>query len=207
MYFEAAAAAIIIGLLLGGSVKRLAELRVNGLWLLIASLAVTLITRVPAAADALAGLGTPAAVTAAVLRYGFLIAFAAENLRSVPIDLIGTGGVLNAAAMLANSGRMPVEASALGAGGQHVALLRSGAIFNYTLAGADTRLYPICDIIRARGFSVYYLSVGDVLISFGVFALIISLMRPSRLHFRNNKAAKDVSATEDRTDAGHKDIP
>lgn len=183
MYIEAAVAAIVAGLLLGGSIKKLLELDVKGLWMLIVSLAVTLITRAGPVGDALVRFGTPAAMTAAAARYGFLIAFAAVNLRSVPVCFIGAGGLLNAAAMLANSGRMPVSALALGAGGQHVEMLRAGRIFNYALADANTRLYPICDIIRARGFSVYFLSVGDIFISVGAFLLILTLMQPRRLNF------------------------
>lgn len=184
MYFESALAALIVGALLGGSFKKLLELRVRFIWALAASLIVSLLPRIPAVGAVLVTLGEPAAVSAAVLRYGFLLIFAAANIRCIPVCVIGAGGLLNAAAMLANSGRMPVAASALASGGKSAAALEAGKIFNYVSASASTRLYPLCDIIRARGFGVYYLSAGDIVISAGVFLLIIALMQPKRLRRR-----------------------
>jgi hypothetical protein len=125
-------------------------------------------------------LGTPAAVLVAIFRYAPLIAFALANYRNVPICIIGAGGLSNFLATLANGGRMPVSTAALGVKTTDaaVALLKGGMIFNYRVEDAQTRLRPLCDIIQARGIYLYFLSVGDILISIGIFALIIKLMEP-----------------------------
>lgn len=189
MYIEAALAALLLGLILGGSPKKLLELKLRGLMLLIGAAVVSLLPRIPALGSMLAGLGTPAAYAAAGLRYGLLILFAVLNWRSVPICIIGAGGLCNFAVTMANGGRMPVSGAVLSVspGSQDVLALQGGDILNYTLENSATLLRPLGDIIQVKIFSIYFLSIGDILILAGLFALIIISMKtrlPGRLFLR-----------------------
>jgi hypothetical protein len=183
MYLEAALLALFLGLILGGSLKKLLDLKMRWLSLLIVSVFMSLLPKVPVLGVYLAGLGTPAAVTVAVFRYGFLLAFAALNYRYISVCIIGAGGLSNFIVTMANGGRMPVSAKALGVkpGDAGVALLKGSQILNYRVAGAGTRLSTMSDVIQARGINIYFLSVGDILISIGIFALILQLMEPKLL--------------------------
>lgn len=183
MYLEMAVLALILGLASGGSIKKLLDLKIRGIVLLIASVFMSLLPQIHAPGAFLMGYGEPAAITVAVLRYGFLLAFAVLNYRNAAVCIIGAGGILNFAAMLANGGRMPVTLAALGVKTKDISvtLLKNGKILNYKLADANTRLLPICDVIHAKGFYTYFLSFGDILISIGIFILIIKLMEPRRL--------------------------
>lgn len=190
MLFDAAVCGLLAGFLAGGSLRRLLELPLRHLWLLAGAVLVNLLPHVPFAAAQLMRLGTAGAVCFALVRYGLLLAFVAFNYRCVPVDIIGAGGALNMLVTLANSGRMPVVASALaGSASQNTQnrLLQNGQILIYTLTNARTRLAFLCDRIDVPFYDWllrrvhYYLSIGDILIAAGVFALVVALMKPTRL--------------------------
>lgn len=183
MYFEAALLALLLGLLLGGSLKKLLEIRLRLLGLLLVSAAMSVLPQLPVIGGALAGFGQPASVLIACVRYVSLLIFVGGNLRQIPVCIIGAGGISNFSATLANGGRMPVASAALGVNPKDggAGLLKSGMIVNYQVAGGHTRLRPLCDIIQARGFYIYFLSVGDILISLGIMALILQVMQPKRM--------------------------
>lgn len=183
MIFEAAVAALIIGLLLGGSFKELLELRLRGLWLLLLPVLANILPRIPVLAGLFSSWGTPAAILLSILRYGFLVAFAAFNLRNIPVLLVGAGGVLNSVVTLCNQGRMPVSPSALSilSSDQSLRLLEQGKVLTYTVASGGTRLPFLGDILYFHCYNYYFLSPGDLLIACGIFALIIRYMRPKLL--------------------------
>lgn len=184
MIFDAALLALLLGLLLGGSLKKLLDMRLRGLWLLAVSVAMSLLPRLPAVGSLIGRWGAAGAMAVALVRYGMLAGFVALNWRHVSVCIIGMGGMLNFLATAANGGRMPVSAAALGvrSGDASLAMLKSGEVANYTVAGAATRLYAICDIFRLRLYDIYFFSLGDLLIALGVAALILRLMEPKLLH-------------------------
>ncbi len=193
MLFDAAVCGLLVGILAGGSFKRLLEMPLRHLWLLVGSVLVSQLPRITFIAVALSHLGTPGAVCFALVRYGLLLGFVAVNCRRVSVDIIGAGGALNMLVTLANGGRMPVVASAIGGSSPQYAenvLLKSGQILNYTLTNAHTRLAFLCDRLEIPFYDWllrrvrYYLSIGDILIAVGVFLLIVALMEPKRLKKR-----------------------
>lgn len=183
MYLESTIFALLLGFIMGGSIKKLLDVKMRWLSLLIISVFMSLLPQIPLLGIYLAGLGTPAAVTVAVFRYGFLLSFAAFNFRYKPVCIIGAGGLSNFIATIANGGRMPVSPVALGVnpGDAGAALLKGSLILNYKVADGGTRLRAMCDVIQARGIYIYFLSIGDILISVGIFALVIQLMEPKML--------------------------
>lgn len=178
MLLEAALLAVVAGFLLGGSFRRASGIRLRWLPVLLIPVAVGLLTRTRLPIGLLQTLGWPGAVGLALLRYGTLAAFALLNWREWSAGLIGLGGLSNCVVTLANGGAMPVSRLVLRAGKEAAStrLLETGRVFGYRLEDSSIRLGMLGDVIRARGFRVYLLSVGDVLIACGVFVLIIRLM-------------------------------
>lgn len=202
MLFEAALLGLIVGLAAGGSLKKLLDMPLKALWLLLGSVLLGLLPRVGLLAAALAQLGTPGAVCFAVIRYGLLLAFVVINRRNIPVLIVGTGGALNMLVTLANGGRMPVLAQAVAGAPDSTSnlLLSQGKILIYAIAGPHTRLALLCDRISVPFFdltahkAVYVLSVGDLFIAAGIFALIVLLMRPRRFAALKNRARKHLRA-------------
>lgn len=192
MLFEAALAALLLGLLCGGRPRNLLDFKLRGLVLLLISVAASILPRLPVVGAALAGLGAAGAVAFAVVRYGLLVAFALLNRRCIPVDVIGLGGFSNFLVTAANGGTMPVSPAVLNFTGKNpdLLLIEQGRVLNYTLANAGTRLPFLGDIFAVRGFYIYYLSVGDAIIAAGIFALILTLMKPVRPAFAGRAAKR-----------------
>ncbi len=178
MLLEAVLLAVLAGFLLKGSLRRVPAIRLRGLALLLIPVAVALLTRVSLPLRLIEAMGRPGSIALMLLRYGTLIVFALLNYREWSVDLIGLGGLSNCMVTVANGGMMPVSRIVLraGAGSASTRLLEEGRVFGYRLAGASTRLRFLGDMLRARGFHVYLLSVGDLLIAVGLFCLVIRLM-------------------------------
>jgi hypothetical protein len=158
---------VAVGYLLGGRLRQLAGLRLRALWLLW-----------PAAAGQLLALrlltGVPAAV-AVVAAFGAASACLAVNLRdSRPVAVTGSvvlaGAALNAVAMVLNGGMPYSPAAAARAGGTAVADTVKNAA-----AQPGTRLLPLGDVIAVPPLHAV-VSVGDLLITVGIAALVATSM-------------------------------
>lgn len=178
MLVEAVLLAVAVSFLFGGSFRHMSQVRLRCLPVLLIPVAVSLLTRLRLPLQVILTLGRPGAVGLALLRYGSLAAFALLNWREWTVGLIGLGGLCNGVVTLFNGGVMPVSRVVLRAGRDAAStrLLEAGRVFGYRLADSGTRLPLLGDILRVRGFSVYLLSAGDVLIACGLFALVLRLM-------------------------------
>ena len=102
-------AGLVVGLLAGGRIERLADLRIRWAWLAIAGLAAQVVLFLPTVGDTLGVVaplvyaGSSAAILAVIL----------ANLRVPGLALVAAGAACNVAAILANGGYMPVSAEAL----------------------------------------------------------------------------------------------
>ena len=200
MVFDAAVLGVVVGLLLGGSLKSLWNLQLKRIPLLLVSLAVSLLPRAPFLGVRLAALGTPGAITLGLTRYGFLIAFAVCNIRVIPLSIVGVGGLLNCIVTTANGGVMPVSpVAATLSGGESQALLKEGLVLNYRLADSSTRLATLGDNIQFRFHGLSFLSIGDLVIAAGVFLLVVYLMKPKRLRrFRRADPEEEAAQRADK---------
>ncbi|MDR3552444.1 MAG: DUF5317 family protein [Clostridia bacterium] len=185
MLFEAAVAGLVFGLIAGGSIARLLDMPLKGLWLLIGSVLLSVLPKAAFAAALLSQLGTPGALCFTLIRYGLLLAFVAVNIRCLSVVVIGAGGFLNMLVTLANGGKMPVIASALSMAPHDAGnlLLSRGDVLCYTVAGAGTRLFFLCDRMAIPALDIGriatdFASVGDLLIAAGTFLLVATLMKP-----------------------------
>ena len=117
-----------------------------------------------------------------ILSYILVFAFIVLNLHVKALLAIGTGALLNFAAIAANGGWMPASATALERAGlaETVERLTSGATYgNVLLMSASTRINVLGDWLYLPGWVPFAtaFSIGDVLIMGGLAWLIARGMR------------------------------
>lgn len=170
-------AGIGVGLLRGGSIRRLADLRFRLGWLAILCLLVQFVV----AYYPVDRMETDRLLQAVLLTgsYVLLLAVVWANRRVAGVAVVGLGLVLNLAVIAANGGFMPVAREDVEAAGIRPAaelpadgsrLPRSKDIL---LPTGETRLWFLSDKIVAPGIAtakVY--SVGDLIVGLGAFLLL-----------------------------------
>src|SRR5437763_1211920 len=168
MVFPALAAAVglLIGLVSGGSLRRLGERRFR-LWPL---LPLGVVLQLPLA-DRLGFGGLLAS-------YGCLLAFALANIRLVGMGLVAVGIALNAIPIAVNRG-MPVDRDAIVAA--HISTAAKLDTLDidrkHHLERRSDNLTVLVDIIPARPLKEV-VSFGDVVLAVGVGDVIYHLLRP-----------------------------
>lgn len=157
----------VFALLLGGKPSRFLDLRLRHTWAVWAAVATQFLTfsgSVP---------GVPLEFHTALHlgSYALLIVFAIANMRVLSLVPLLLGMLMNAVAIAANGGRMPVSPEAWEAAG----LGDPGGSSNVQL-GAD-RLGFLGDVFALpAGFPLANVfSVGDLFIGFGAIALIVGV--------------------------------
>jgi hypothetical protein len=171
-------AAVVVGLLLGGSLARLAELPLRAPWLFLSAIALQVVA-FPVGALPWRTHETVASVLW-VASYGLLLAAAVLNRRLVGVPVVAVGMLFNLAAILANRGTMPVRVEAMHDAGR-VAVTQANST-----ALADPALPWLVDRWAAPGWVplANVFSIGDVVIAVGAVVIVLAGMgvgRP-RLH-------------------------
>jgi len=166
--------AVALGLALGGSLGRLAEIRLRAPWLFLAAIALQVV------AFPVAGLPWRTHETAAsvlwVVSYVLLVVAAWLNRRLVGVPVVAVGMLLNLVAILANRGTMPVSYAAMHDAG------RSEVTQANSTAMSDPVLPWLVDRWAAPEWlplaNVY--SVGDVVVAVGAFVIVLAAMGVGR---------------------------
>ena len=176
--------ALALGLVLGGSLGRLAETRLRAPWLFLAAIGLQVV------AFPVAGLPWRTHETVAsilwVASYGLLVVAACLNRRITGVPVVAVGMLLNLAAILANRGTMPVSDEAMRDAG------RTAVTQANSTALPDPSLPWLIDRWAAPDWlplaNVY--SVGDVVIAAGAFVIVLGAMGvpPVRLVSRRLEA-------------------
>ena len=190
MMFLAFGAVLVVGWLLGGSVRNFGQLPVRGLWLAYAALAVDV-------AGVLASrLGTipMASRLTYPASYALLAGLFLLNWRLPGTPVLAAGAAANAAVVLANGGAMPVQVSALlraGVPQSVITGLQRGAAARHVVMTAATRLNVLGDWLwTPRGFPhPVAFSVGDALLVAGMGWLVLHTM----LRHRRVQMASDAA--------------
>lgn len=181
MFLSVVALALVAGALAGGGIPRLADLRLRWVWVLGVALAL----RLGAVLLGQQPIGEDLPVAAAfVVAYLLLFLFLGANWRVPGMQVAAVGIGLNTLAVILNSGRMPVWAVAYHAAGfppEAIAhdpfhfLVTSGTVADFVSHGGifgDVVPLPI-PLIRD------VISIGDILLSLGIFwAIVYSMTRP-----------------------------
>jgi hypothetical protein len=159
--------------LCGGRLRLLAALRLRGLWLAVAGIAVQVVL------FTLAPDGSPVLHRVAhVGTYGLALAVLWLNRRLPGVRLLAAGAAANLAAIVANAGVMPAGAAALRSAGLAVAPdgnVNSGLV-------AHARLAPLGDVLATPAWLPLHnvFSLGDIVIVAGA-ALLAHAATGSRL--------------------------
>ncbi|MEW6308125.1 MAG: DUF5317 domain-containing protein [Bacillota bacterium] len=180
MFSGALVLAILLGLATGGSLMRLAELRLRRPEL--AFLAVGLQIGISIGLARGIPWVVPWRFHLYVLAYCLLFVAVALNIRLPGIPVLGLGAALNCLVIVANGGRMPVSPAVLERVGlgRLIPGLAAGVVATHQLLGPETRLKWLADIFplgppypRPAAFSI-----GDALIAAGLLWLVHWAMRP-----------------------------
>jgi hypothetical protein len=164
------AAALLVGLALGGRAEGLARLCFRAPWLFFAALALQVVAFpfgfLPWRTDG------PAASVLWLVSYGLLAVAAALNLRIRGVPLVAAGMSLNLATILANGGTMPVLPEAMRAAGDDYETLANSA------ADTEPHLSWLVDRWAAPEWVPFanVFSVGDVVIAAGAAVLVLAAM-------------------------------
>jgi Family of unknown function (DUF5317) len=168
--------------LLGGDLRRLADLRLRAIPLLYLALALQLVA-FPIHATPW-HLPDRASVALWLVSYACLAAAAAANIRRPGVPLVAAGLVANLAAILANGGHMPVLPEAMRAAGHAYDVhFNSAAIAAPHLAWLVDRWAAPDWIPNANVFSV-----GDVLIALGGILFPLGATGAGRIFLRRRSA-------------------
>lgn len=162
---------VVIGLLAGGRVERLSELRFHWAWLAVAGLAIQVVLFSTSIADSFPpGVGEAVYVAST----GMVLIAVWRNLAVPGLAVVAAGAISNLAAVVANGGVMPTTVEALRTAG-----LGSEAGFSNSAVLVDPALAPLTDIfaIPAALPLANVFSIGDVLIAAGLVATIALGMR------------------------------
>ena len=179
---------LLIGLLTGGSIRGIARYPLKGALLPV----IALLLKAGAAALFEPQTG---AVAVSLAQYSLVFVFLFLNRRHIIWPaIVFAGSLLNLLVVALNGGCMPVDAALLGDATQRLALLRSGRIFAYCLAGESTRLPFLGDIIRLGppGIPIGFASIGDIILCAGV-ALLAFCMTKTKLPADENKESGQVT--------------
>ncbi len=147
--------------LLGGSLTKLGEIRLEKWWTILASLALQVVV-----ISLLAG-SIPASVSAGLhlLSYGLAFVFTWYNRHIVGMALIVFGGMLNFIVIAANGGVMPAKLEAL----QRAGIVSDSPTFENSAPIDDARLWFLGDIFalpEGMPFANVF-SIGDILLVIG----------------------------------------
>ena len=193
--------ALALAVLCGGSPRALAALPIRGGGLFLAALAVQIALYLPPVRASALVVHVGGALY--VVSLGLALVGALRNRALGPAVWVATLGVgLNGVAVVANGGYMPVDVAALRAtqGEARVRAVADIRRFNNTrLATASTRLAPLSDVIPVRiaGGTGNVYSIGDVLLTAGVAALIYGATQP-RPRARAPRGPQDGQVTTGR---------
>jgi hypothetical protein len=169
--------AIVVGKARGGSLRRLAMLRLPRTSLVLAAAVLSAVGQyggrlgLPAHGTYVAGTALSAALAAA---------FVFANRHVVGVPLIAAGFFLNAAVIIAN-GAMPVSQSAADFARVDTGAAADGTDAKHEIATARTRLRPLADVIPLRvpepfGRASNVYSFGDVVLAAGIGLLVMASM-------------------------------
>jgi len=170
--YEAIIIAVAAGWLGRGKISSLAKLDLHHIWLVFLAFGIEL------GMDWLWGREYQWVLTwrlqLQLFFYLLLFIFLWLNRRLPGIFLIGAGFLLNLLVITANGGAMP--ATATGLDGSMAAQLQNGDWLTYTLLTESSRLPWLGDVILQPWPKNKIISIGDILISLGIFWLVFRTM-------------------------------
>lgn len=189
MMYEAFLYSILIGLVLGGSLRNLWNTELQGFPLILISAVSLGLANWMRRSEFL-----PTLINYSVIQrtsgliyfiaFLILILFVLQNRQERMLLFVGLGIACNMLVIFTNGAQMPVDsglAQDMGLTAKIVYLQRHGF---YMLADAQTRFVFLADVIKNPFFTPYIVSIGDFFISGGLFLFVLRKMQVQRLKFK-----------------------
>lgn len=172
MFLYSIVLAIILGFLLKGNFKNLGHINLSGLYLVIIGFCMD---------ETMHQFGKHHIIKIGMATYAFdllmyvlIAAFVYMNRKDIYILIIGFGFFLNAIAIFANGGAMPVSATAMAGVSINNAPASHGL---YEFLGANTKFWYLCDVISSKYLRGIVFSIGDIISAVGIMLIIVMGMR------------------------------
>lgn len=182
MVFEIIILALTLGMIKGGNIGKLEKLHIRGWYLFVISFTIEIISLflISKTNYNISKILENNFFYIHIFIYSLLILGLFINRRECGLKLSLFGSVLNFLPILMNSGKMPVSVKSLENAGLYnqITLLYDERIMTHTLMTENTKFGFLGDIIaipRPYPFPKI-ISLGDILISLGLFILIYSYM-------------------------------
>lgn len=164
---------LIVGLLAGGRLAALGDLRFRWPALVVLGLVAQIILFSDPVAERIGSLGPPIYVASTLLAVTAVV----RNVAIPGFALVAAGAASNLAAIIANGGFMPAAPSALAALGKS-----EPAIYSNSSVVAQPALAPLIDLFAMPPWLPFanIFSIGDVLLGLGIGIAIVATMRRGR---------------------------
>lgn len=183
MVIETITLSLILGKLKGGKIRNLESLYINGWYLFVISFLIEIVSLLIVSNNIgeLSNIIEDKFFYIHLFIYLLLIIGLVMNFHDKGLRITLVGSILNFFPLILNNGRMPVSLKALKYSNLYnqISLLEEGRIMTHTLANKATKLIYLGDIIPIPKPYPFpkIISMGDILISFGLFVLIQSYMK------------------------------
>lgn len=182
MVFEVILLALIIGKLRGGEIRRLENLYIRGWYLISLSFFIEIISLfiVTKINGEISTIVENNFFYIHIFIYILLLAGLSMNYREIGFRITFLGSILNFLPIALNNGKMPVSIKALKNADLYnqLNLLSDNRIMTHTLSLEKTKVFFLGDIIPIPKPYLFpkIISIGDILISIGLFILIYNYM-------------------------------
>jgi len=176
MFIQVIVLAIIIGFIFKGNFKNLSSIKIEALYLILASFLMEAVV-IMSIRKGFIHIGYVTYFIDAFM-YALIFVFVYKNRKSPFILIMGFGFLLNAVAIFSNGGTMPVGVSALHAAGINQSVGSQGL---YVLIGNNTMFWFLGDIFPYTFLNKNIVSLGDLVAALGMLLLIVKGMRQSEI--------------------------
>lgn len=183
MVIETIILSFLFGKLMGGKIRNIGNLYIKGWYLFVVSFSVEIISLliVSKTNGNFSDVIEKNFFYIHIFIYVLLIIGLIMNFNETGFKITLLGAILNFLPLLLNNGRMPVAINSLKASKSYIqlSLLEEGRIMTHILANESTKLAFLGDIIPISKPYPFpkVISIGDILISLGLFILIQSNMK------------------------------
>jgi len=180
LYVLALVLGIIVGIIAGGKLSNMLNLRFEKAWIIILAFAL----QVTAQILSLKGVDFTSRYSFIITGLVYILLFAGFwfNKQYLGICILASGSLLNALVMMVNNGKMPVSIKVAEAMGMSSEALRDGK--HFIDSAGTARLGFLADTIHLPayiGFTMRAVSIGDLIIVAGLFLIIFEVITNKRL--------------------------
>jgi hypothetical protein len=178
MLIESLVASIIVGIIRGGRLRRLSYIKINKIWIFI----IAAVIQISIILFSLNNVQSVLRYIKELYIFSYILLFIGIilNLRYKSLWLVFIGGILNLVSFIANNGKIPVSIESMRLAGMDniTYFVEEGKLPLYEQITEFTKYSILGDIITVPEPYPFpqILSIGDIVISLGLFLFIQSIM-------------------------------